>query len=63
MNEKKLTDKLREHYRKDVLGDRSVKTVEKALQEALDNTTPEHPGSPDYDPFESEEQDDYSEWI
>jgi hypothetical protein len=57
----KMTEKLSERYRQDVLGEKSRKTVEEALQEALDNTTPEHPGAPNYDV--TEEQDDYSECI
>jgi len=61
MNEAELTDKLREKYVGE-LG-RKRKTVEEALQEALDNTTPEHPGAPNYDPFETSEEDRGSEWL
>jgi hypothetical protein len=41
---------------------RKKKTVEEALQEALDNTTPEHSGSPNYEQFETDEHEE-SEWI
>jgi hypothetical protein len=58
----KMTEKVSERYRKDVLGERSSRTVEEALQEALDNTTPEHPGAPNHDDG-AEEQDDHNGWI
>jgi hypothetical protein len=58
----KMTEKVSERYRKDVLGEKSSRTVEEALQEALDNTTPEHPGAPNYDEV-TEEQDDHNGWI
>lgn len=58
----KMTEKVSERYRKDVLGERSSRTLEDALQEALDNTTPEHPGAPNYDDG-IEDQDDHAEWI
>ena len=61
--EAKMTEKVSERYRKDVLGERSSRTVEEALQEALDNTTPEHPGSPNYDDGTGEAQDDHAEWL
>jgi hypothetical protein len=51
---------MREKYVGELKGKR--KTVEEALQEALDNTTPEHAGIPDYDKFESDESEE-SEWI
>jgi len=60
VNEIELTEKLREEYVKDVVGEKKYRTLEDALQEALDNTTPESPGEPDR-PQESEEQD--VEWI
>jgi hypothetical protein len=41
---------------------RDKKTVEQALQEALDNTTPEKAGAPNYDQFESDE-DKESDWL
>jgi hypothetical protein len=60
VNERELTEKMREKYVGELKGTR--KTVEEALQEALDNTTPEHAGTPDYDQFESDESEE-SEWI
>jgi hypothetical protein len=63
VKEHELTDKIREQYRKDVLGERSSRTLEDALQEALDNTTPEHPGAPDHDDEDTGEQDDREGWI
>ncbi len=59
----KMTDKVSERYRKDVLGERSNRTLEDALQEALDNTTPEHPGAPNYDDGTEEDQDDHAGWV
>ena len=61
MNERDLTEKMRDKYVGE-LPRRKRKTVEEALQEALDNTTPEHAGAPDYDQFETDERE-ASEWI
>ena len=60
MNQRDLTEKMREKFVGDLR--RPKKTVEDALQEALDNTTPEHAGAPDYDPFETDGSEE-SEWI
>ena len=60
MNQRDLTEKLREKYVGELR--RPRKTVEEALQEALDNTTPEHAGSPNYDQFETDGSEE-SEWI
>ena len=60
MNEFELTDKLKEEYVRDVAGEKKKRTLEEALQEALDNTTPEAPGAPEMQD-EPEEQD--VEWI
>jgi hypothetical protein len=60
MNQRDLTEKLRNKYVGELR--RPRKTVEEALQEALDNTTPEHSGSPNYDQFETD-GDEESEWI
>ena len=59
MNQRELTEKMRDKYVGELRNKR--KTVEEALQEALDNTTPEHAGSPDYDQFETDTEE--SEWI
>jgi hypothetical protein len=61
MNERDLTEKMRAKFVGE-LSSRKRKTVEEALQEALDNTTPEHSGSPNYDKFETDEHEE-SEWI
>lgn len=61
MNKQELEDKLRETYVSDVVGERKRRTLEEALQEALDNTTPESPGAPNVQQ-EPEEQDE-PEWI
>ena len=61
MNEHELVEKLREKYVKDVVGERKPRTLEDSLQEALDNTTPEFPGTPDAKPERTEESD--AEWI
>ena len=61
MNERELTEKMREKYVGE-LGNRKRKTVEEAFQEALDNTTPEHAGSPNYDSFEEDDTEE-SEWL
>ena len=60
MNALELEDKLREEYVKSVAGEKKQRTLEEALQEALDNTTPEFPGAPELQD-EPEEQD--VEWI
>ncbi len=60
MNEFELTDKLKEEYVRNVAGEKKKRTLEEALQEALDNTTPESPGAPNLQE-EPEEQD--AEWI
>jgi hypothetical protein len=62
VNEKDLTEKLRDQYVTDVIGDKKPKTVEEALQEALDNTTPEHAGAPDYDQYEIAGEEE-PEWL
>jgi hypothetical protein len=61
MNERDLTEKMRDKFVGE-LPSRKRKTVEEALQEALDNTTPEHSGSPDYDQFETDNTEE-SEWL
>ena len=60
MNQRELTEKMRDKYVGELRHKR--KTVEDALQEALDNTTPENAGSPNYDKFEADEHEE-SEWI
>ena len=60
MNRRELTEKMRDKYVGDLRHKR--KTVEEALQEALDNTTPEHSGSPNYDQFETDDTEE-SEWL
>lgn len=62
MNEKELTDKLREKYVEEVSEGRKKRTLEEALQEALDNTTPETSGHPNHNDYEVPE-DPESEWI
>jgi hypothetical protein len=62
VNERELTEKLREKYVEDVCGD-TKRSVEDALQEALDNTTPEHAGAPNRTNYEFREEDEESEWI
>jgi hypothetical protein len=62
MKEHELTEKLRDTYVKEVVGDKKERTVEDALQEALDNTTPEHAGHPDNSHYEIE-TDEESEWL
>ena len=61
MREREMTEKLREKYVEDATGNKPRKTVEQALQEALDNTTPEHSGSPDY--TQSNEEEEEGLWI
>lgn len=60
MNEFELEDKLKEEYVRSVAGEKKKRTLEEALQEALDNTTPESSGAPEMQD-EPEEQD--VEWI
>jgi hypothetical protein len=62
MNEKDLTEKLRDQYVNEVVGDKKERTVEDALQEALDNTTPEHAGHPNYSHYEIETNEE-TEWL
>ena len=52
---------MREKYVDGVLGNKPRRTVEEALQEALDNTTPEHAGAPNRTSYELTE--DEPEWI
>ena len=61
MNDIELTDRLRENYVKAVTGEKKARTLEEALQEALDNTTVEQAGTPDY--ASDEEGDPEPEWI
>jgi hypothetical protein len=63
MNERELTEKLREKYVDEVCKNVKERTVEEALQEALDNTTPEHAGAPNRSQYEFEDEDNESEWI
>ena len=62
MTDLELEDKLREDYTKAVLGTRKARSLEEALQEALDNTTPERAGEPDYT-SDTEQDAPVSEWI
>ena len=62
MTDIELTDKLRVDYANAVVGEKKARSLEEALQEALDNTTPEHSGSRDYSHEEDPEQFE-SEWI
>jgi len=62
MNERELTEKLREKYVEDVTGSSKKRTVEEAFQEALDNTTPEHAGAPDRTNYEFVDEEE-SEWL
>jgi len=61
MTDVELTDRLRENYVKAVRGEKKARTLEDALQEALDNTTPEHAGTPDY--AEEDQGEPEAEWI
>ena len=64
MNKQELEDKLRETYVSDVAGEKKHRTLEEALQEALDNTTPETPGAPNASSqYEIPEGQDEPEWI
>ena len=60
MNSHVLTERMKDKYVGELRHKR--KTVEEALQEALDNTTPEHAGQPNYDQFETDDSEE-SEWI
>ncbi len=62
MNEHELTQKLREKYIGDLPKAHKERSVEDALQEALDNTTPEQAGAPNKNHYELK-GDDKSEWI
>ena len=62
INERDLTEKLRERYVAEVVGERKPRTLEEALQEALDNTTPQFPGTPNARPERAEEETS-AEWI
>jgi hypothetical protein len=59
---RELSEKMREKYVEDLNGDRKQRTVEEAFQEALDNTTPEHAGSPNKTNYEFEDEPE-SEWL
>jgi hypothetical protein len=63
VNEKELTDKLREKYVGEVTGSSKKRTVEEAFQEALDNTTPEHAGAPNKGNYQLVDDEIESEWI
>ena len=56
--EEELTDK----YVSEVTGGKKHRNLEDALQEALDNTTPEHPGMADHTSDDDPEAFE-SEWI
>lgn len=62
MQERELLDKVRQQYVKEVVGEKKQRTLEDALQEALDNTTPEFPGAPNSRTEKPEDQTD-AEWI
>ncbi|KKN92444.1 hypothetical protein LCGC14_0209350 [marine sediment metagenome] len=62
MNELELTQKLREKYVGDLPKAHKERSVEDALQEALDNTTPERAGAPNQSHY-AFEGDDELEWI
>ena len=62
MTDRELEDRLRENYVKAVVGEKKARSLEDALQEALDNTTPERPGTPDYASGDNPE-DAEPEWI
>ena len=63
MNEHELTAKLREKYVEEVTANRQGRTVEEALQEALDNTTPARAGHPNYSKRYEFEDNSEPEWI
>ena len=62
MTDIELQDRLRENYVKAVVGEKKARSLEDALQEALDNTTPEHAGVPDY-ASDADQEDAEPEWI
>ena len=62
MNERELSEQLREKYVEDVTGSIKKRTVEEALEEALDNTTPEQAGSPNKTNYEFVDEQE-SEWL
>ena len=62
MNREKLAEELRQQYVKEIPGERPNRTLEDALQEALDNTTPEFPGTPNCIEEEHGESSD-AEWL
>ena len=62
MTDLELEDRLRENYVKAVVGEKRARSLEDALQEALDNTTPEHAGTPDY-ASDSDQDSQEPEWI
>ncbi len=63
MKERDLTEKLRDEYVNEATGGKPRKTVEQALQEALDNTTPEHAGTPNYGTDDEEEQEEWGHGL
>ena len=62
MKHHEITEELKEKYIKEVTRERPQRTLEDALREALENTTPEFPGTPNYD-TERREDTDNAEWI
>ena len=56
-----LINKVKEEYVKSVSRGKKRRTLEEALQSALDNTTPEHSGAPSYSTDQGE--NDSEEWI
>ena len=62
MTDIELTDKLRVDYANAVVGEKKARSLEEALQEALDNTTPDHSGYADHSSDNDPEQFE-SEWI
>jgi hypothetical protein len=62
MSRQAIEAELRNKYAKEVSGEKLNRTLEDALQEALDNTTPEFPGTPNGHLEEPEEQVN-AEWI
>jgi hypothetical protein len=62
VNERELTEKMRQKYVEDLGAGRKKRTVEEAFQEALDNTTPEHAGAPNKTDYKFEDEPE-SEWI
>lgn len=62
MKHEDLADELQKKYVDDVVGEKKSRTLEDALQEALDNTTPEHSGTPNYGSAQIEKAPE-PEWI